>query len=62
VKLPLEVVVTIAVPPVATVLAWCDIVRRRDLSDPLSGWWAVVCAAPLVGPLVYLGIGRGSLW
>ncbi len=61
-KLPLEVAVAILIPPIATILAWRDIVLRRDLSGPLRGWWAVVCLIPTIGPLLYLGIGGGSLW
>jgi len=60
-NLPLEVAISMLLPPVATILAWLDIVRRRDLSGPLRGFWVVVCMAPALGPLLYLGIGQGHL-
>ncbi len=59
--LPFEVAISMLLPPVATVLAWLDIVQRRDLSGPLRGFWVVVCMAPALGPLLYLGIGQGHL-
>lgn len=59
--LPLQVALAIVLPPVATILAWVDIVQRRDLSSPLRGWWVVLCILPTVGPLIYIGIGRGQL-
>lgn len=61
-KRPFEVAIAIIIPPLATVLAWRDIVRRRDLSGPLRGWWAVMCLLPSLGPLLYVAIGRGQLW
>jgi len=61
-KLPLEVATSMLLPPVATILAWLDIVRRRDLSGPLRGFWVVTCILPGLGPLLYLGIGGGHLW
>jgi hypothetical protein len=61
-KRPFEVAVAIIIPPLATLLAWRNIVRRRDLAGPLRGWWAVMCLLPSLGPLLYVGIGRGQLW
>lgn len=61
-KRPFEVAIAIIIPPLATILAWRDIVRRRDLSGPLRGWWAVMCLIPSVGSLLYVGIGKGRLW
>jgi len=61
-KLPLQVAVAVVLPPLATVLAWRHILIRRDLSGPLRGWWTVLCLLPTLGPLLYLGIGKGRLW
>ncbi len=61
-KLPLEVAASMLLPPIATILAWLNIVRRRDLSGPLRGFWVVTCLVPALGPLLYLGIGQGRLW
>ena len=60
--LPLQVAVTIVLPPLATIMAWIDIVRRPDLSGPLRGWWLIISLIPALGPLTYIGIGRGRLW
>lgn len=62
VKLPVEVLVAVIAPPIATLLAWRDILVRRDLSGPQRGWWMVFCLLPTVGPLLYIAIGRGNLW
>lgn len=62
VKRPFEVAVAILIPPLATVLVWRDIVRRRDLSGPVRGWWIVMSMIPGLGPLMYLGISGGQLW
>lgn len=59
-RLPASVALCILVSPLATILAWANILRRRDLSPPLKGWWIVLCLLPTVGPLLYLGIGRGK--
>ena len=59
-KLFLEVLIAVAVPPLGTVLCWGDIVRRRDMAPPLKGLWVVLCILPLVGPILYLGVGQGQ--
>lgn len=61
-RLPLQLALAVVIPPLATVLAWGDIGRRRDLPAPLRGWWVVLCLIPVLGPLLYLGIGGGRLW
>jgi Phospholipase_D-nuclease N-terminal len=61
-RLPLEVAIAIVIPPLAMVLAWMDIVRRRDLAAPHRGVWVVLCMIPVVGPLLYIGVGGGQLW
>jgi hypothetical protein len=62
VLLPFEVAISIVLPPLAMILAWLDIVRRPDLPGPLRGYWAVLCLIPVLGPLLYLGIGGGRLF
>lgn len=61
-KLPFEVALAVVIPPLATILAWINIVHRPDLPAPLRGWWFFLCLVPALGPLLYLGIGGGSLW
>jgi len=60
-RLPVAVAVSILVSPLATILAWCSILRRRDLTPPRKGVWIVLCLLPILGPLLYLGIGQGRL-
>jgi len=62
VKRPVEVFVAILLPPLATFLAWFNVMRRNDLLPPHKGLWIVLCALPVLGPLLYLGIGNGALW
>lgn len=56
---PAAVVVSILIPPLAAVLAWSNILRRRDLKPSLKGLWIVLCSMPVLGPLLDLGIGGG---
>jgi len=58
-KRPIAVTVSILISPFATVLAWANLLRRRDLTPALKGLWIVLCLMPILGPLLYLGIGRG---
>lgn len=58
-RLPMAVLVSICMPPLATVLAWADILRRNDMAPPLKGVWIALCLMPILGPLLYLGIGQG---
>lgn len=55
----MAVVVSIFIPPLATILAWMDALRRSDTAPPLKGLWIVLCLMPILGPLLYLGIGQG---
>jgi len=58
-RLPAAVVVSILISPLATVLAWSNVLRRRDLTPSHKGLWIVLCGIPVLGPLLYLGIGGG---
>jgi len=62
VKLILEVVISLVLHPVAMVLAWIDILRRRDLSLFRKAIWVVVCLIWGIGPLLYIAVGDGKLW
>lgn len=58
-RLPMTVIVSIFIPPLATILAWTDILRRNEMAPPLKGFWIALCLMPILGPLLYLGIGQG---
>jgi hypothetical protein len=62
VKLALEVVIAIVLHPLAVVLAWLSIARRRDLSPAQKLIWAVICLVWGIGPILYMLLGDGSLW
>jgi hypothetical protein len=61
-KLLAELLVNFLVPPLGTILSWLDVLLRRDLTLPHKGLWIVLCSLPVVGPILYLGVGRGKLW
>jgi len=56
---PAAVVVSILLPALGVVLAWSNVLRRRDLTPSHKGLWIVLCSMPILGPLLYLGIGGG---
>ncbi len=61
-KLAVEVVIAIVLHPLAVVLAWMSLVRRRDLSLSQKLIWAVVCLIWGIGPILYILLEDGSLW
>jgi hypothetical protein len=62
VKLAIEVVLAIVLHPLAVVLAWISLARRRDLSLAQKLIWAVICLIWGIGPILYILLGDGSLW
>jgi hypothetical protein len=46
--------------PLAVVLAWIDVARRRDLGTMARVAWAVFLIVPIV-PFLYVLVG-GQLW
>lgn len=61
-KLALEVVIAIVLHPLAVVLAWISIARRRDLTSSQKLIWALVCLIWGIGPILYILLEEGSLW
>lgn len=61
-KIIAEILVSIILHPIAMVLAWIDVLRRKDLSTSQRVIWIVVCAVWGIGPLLYIGVGNGKLW
>jgi hypothetical protein len=61
-QFPAQVAVALFIPPLATLLAWRDILHHRGLAAPVRGWWVLMVLIPGLGPLMYIGIARGRLW
>lgn len=61
-KLLAEVLVSIFIHPLAFVLAVVNIVQRQDLQDVEKIVWIVVSFFWGIGPILYVLVGRGTLW
>jgi hypothetical protein len=55
----LEIIVCI-VHPVAVVLAWADLLRRKDIARSSKILWAIFVTIPIV-PVLYV-LFSGELW
>jgi phospholipase D-like protein len=62
VKLLAEVLVSIFIHPLAFVLAVVNIVGRQDLKDLEKIVWIIVSFFWGIGPILYVLVGRGTLW
>lgn len=62
IKLALEIAVSIVLHPVAMVLAWINILARRDLSFLQKIIWGVIAVIWGAGPILYILLGNGTLW
>lgn len=61
-KLLLEIIISIILHPIATILSWIDLARRGDLTDAEKIVWGVVCIIWGIGPILYIVVGGGELW
>ncbi len=61
-KLLVEILLSLILHPVAVVLAWVNILGRRDLNSSQKVIWMVVSLLWGLGPLLYIAIGGGTLW
>ena len=61
-KLLIEILLAIFLHPIAFVLCLINIVGRRDLSALQKLIWAIVTLVWGIGPILYVLVGRGSLW
>jgi len=61
-KLLLEVLVALILHPVAVILAWINLAGRTDLSTGEKVLWGIVCIVWGIGPILYILLGRGTLW
>lgn len=61
-KLLIEIILSLVLHPIAVVLAWINILSRRDLDSTQKAIWMVVCLVWGLGPLLYIAVGGGTLW
>lgn len=61
-KLVLEILVAVILHPVAVVLAWINLAGRSDLTTSEKILWGIVCIVWGIGPILYILLGRGTLW
>jgi hypothetical protein len=61
-KLLVEIVLSLILHPIAVVLAWINILGRRDLTSSQKAIWMVVSLVWGLGPLLYIAVGGGTLW
>ena len=62
-KLIAEVLVSIFLHPLAVILAIVNVVQRQDLNDVEKIVWILLCVFLWgIGPILYVLVGRGSLW
>jgi hypothetical protein len=62
-KLLLQLLVSLLLHPVAVILAWINIAGRSDLGAIQKVLWAaLVLVGVALGPMLYVTIGKGSLW
>jgi len=62
VKLLAEILVSIFIHPLAFVLAVVNIVQRQDLGDVEKIVWIIVSFFWGIGPILYVLVGKGTLW
>ena len=61
-KLLAEILVSIFIHPLAFVLAVVNIVQRQDLGDVEKIVWIIVSFFWGIGPILYVLVGKGTLW
>ena len=62
-KLLAEVLIALFLHPLAAILAIVNIIQRQDLSPVEQAVWLLLCIFFWgVGPVLYVLVGRGSLW
>ena len=60
-KLLLQILVSIILHPLATILAIVNLIGRDDIDAGKKIIWALVSIVP-IGPILYITIGDGALW
>jgi hypothetical protein len=61
-KLFLQILVSIILPPLALLLMLLNLIGRTDLDGGKKVIWALVGLLWGIGPILYILIGEGALW
>lgn len=61
-KLLLEILLAIFLHPVAFILVLINIAGRQDLTDLEKVIWGIVSLVWGIGPILYVLVGRGTMW
>jgi hypothetical protein len=61
-KLLIEVLLALILHPIAFVLCLINILGRNDLTGVEKIVWIIVCLIWGVGPILYMLVGRGTMW
>jgi hypothetical protein len=62
VKLLFEIILAIFLHPIAVILVWIQLARRRDMGLFQKILWGLVSLIWGVGPLLYVFLGEGEFW
>jgi hypothetical protein len=62
VKIFLEILLSIFLHPIATILMWINLLGRDDLSEIQKVIWALTGILWGLGPILYFLVGGGELW
>ena len=61
-KIFLEILLSIFLHPIATILMWINLLGRDDLSEIQKVIWALTGILWGLGPILYFLVGGGELW
>ncbi len=61
-KLLTEVLLSVILHPIAMLLMWINLIRRRDLTEGRKLVWFIVSLIWGLGPILYLMVEDGQLW
>jgi len=61
-KLLTEVLLSVILHPIAMLLMWINLIRRRDLTEGRKLVWFIVSLIWGLGPILYVLVEDGQLW
>jgi hypothetical protein len=61
-KLLVEIIISLIFHPLAMLLAWINILTRRDLPPARKAIWIIITFIWGIGPILYIAVEDGSLW
>lgn len=61
-KLFFEILISIALHPIAMILMWINLIARGDMTGVKKFVWFVVSIVWGLGPILYVLVADGALW